>query len=449
MALAGPGGFKADIMAKAPKPGDEMSVDAELLGSVDSSAPRSPMVLTEPDRAEPQADMAAPDVPEAEMTLLQTTAPDMTDAEMSQRDTPVVGSVAQAPRRDTLPPPAARQSIFLPLVLGGALAAVGGFAASHYNLLKLTPPGASTAALEATVADQSVQIAALTAEVERMAASLAPDTGLAEKLSVLEQEVAALRAAPVPEAATVDLAPLTARLQEMESQLAAIAALPAGDGTGVAPAALAALQTEVAALKSVGGAQSAEMTRLAAEAEARITEAEVRAAALSDSIAANSKAAASLSALGRLQAALETGAPFETALANLGEGEVPAVLQEAATTGLPTLTDLADSFPEASRSALEAALRANMGESWTERVSTFLRTQTGARSLTPREGDDPDAILSRAEAALGAGDVAGALTETRSLPEVGLAAMSGWIALAEQRLAAESAVADLVSRLGN
>jgi hypothetical protein len=430
MAPDSPGGCKADIMAKAPKPGDEIIEDAELLASVDASGKDNPTVLPEPDRPEPLASDFSPE--EAANEPVQTANP----------------TKDSAPRRDTPTPQPPTQSGFLPLVLGGALVAMGGFAASHFNLLNLTTPGANTALLEQKVTEQAALIATLQEEVNRLATTPAPDAGLSDKLATLEADLATLRAAPAPEA-VVDLAPLTNRLQELESQMAALAAMPAGDGTGVAPAALAALQAEVTALKSAGGAQSEEVTRLAAEAEARIAEAEARAAALADSIAASAKAAAARAALGRLQAALESGAPYGTALTDLGAAEIPAVLQEAATSGLPTLADLEDSFPAAARSALEAALRANMGESWTERVSAFLRTQTGARSLSPREGSDPDAILSRAEAALAAGDVTASVAEIRTLPEAGLAAMTNWLAVAERRIAAEVAVADLVSRLGN
>ena len=57
----------------------------------------------------------------------------------------------------------------------------------------------------------------------------------------------------------------------------------------------------------------------------------------------------------------------------------------------------------------------------------FLRTQMQARSLTPQEGSTPDAVLSRAEAALGGGDVAATLAELDALPAEGRAAMQGWI----------------------
>lgn len=121
------------------------------------------------------------------------------------------------------------------------------------------------------------------------------------------------------------------------------------------------------------------------------------------------------------------------------------MLADHAAAGLPTIASLRDSFPAAARDGLEAALRANMGESWTDRVSNFLRSQTGLRSLTPREGDDPDAVLSRAEAALEAGDVAGALAELERLPDAAKPALADWTASARVRLEAEAAFATLAA----
>ena len=70
----------------------------------------------------------------------------------------------------------------------------------------------------------------------------------------------------------------------------------------------------------------------------------------------------------------------------------------------------------------------------------FLAAQTGARSLTPREGTDPDAILSRAEFALSEGRLADALAEVTTLPDPIRAPFSDWIARAEARLAVTAAL---------
>jgi hypothetical protein len=70
------------------------------------------------------------------------------------------------------------------------------------------------------------------------------------------------------------------------------------------------------------------------------------------------------------------------------------------------------------------------------------------RSLAPREGNDPDAVLSRAEAALAAGDLGTALAEAAALPEAGQAAMAGWVGLAAVRQAATAALAELTAAVG-
>ena len=345
-------------------------------------------------------------------TLAGSPAPDVPD--------PVVAAA----------PPVQRRSGFVAALSGGAIAAVVGF-----GLAQFVPDGwplpdstAQTARIEA----QDATIVALQAEVAALAAGL-PAADLEPRLAVLAASVAALP----------DLAPFEARLAALEAQLATLAALPAGGG-GASLAAIAALQAEVGRLKASGGGDVAAMT---AAAEARMKEAAAQADRLkaeAEALAADTRMRA---ALGRLQAALDSGAPYAAALTDLG-ADIPAVLQDAAATGLPTLGDLQDGFPEAARMALEAALKDNLGESWAERVSTFLRSQTGARALTPRDGTDPDAVLSRAEAALTQGDVRMALTELAGLPEAAQAGMAAWRLSAGQRLEAEAAVAAIALRLG-
>ena len=127
--------------------------------------------------------------------------------------------------------------------------------------------------------------------------------------------------------------------------------------------------------------------------------------------------------------------------------EVPAALSGPAEDGLPTLSQLQASFPDAARAALDAAIRADTGSEAGDRLFSFLRVQTGMRSLTPREGDDPDAILSRAEAALRGGDLGTVLTELEGLPETGRSEMTGWEDVARVRLEALAAAEALSSSL--
>ncbi len=340
--------------------------------------------------------------------------------------------VRQAETPPSPPPPemkpAPKRSGLTGGILGGLIAAGLGFA-----LAQVVPGGwpiKDTSALEAQLATQSAELSALKAQIASLPA---PDAGLATR-------VAALEAAPA------DLSSLADRIAALETRLSAIESLPAdGSATSVATAeALRSLQAEVEALKASGG--SGQGAQLASEAEARLKEAEAQAAALKAQAEDLAKAATARAALGRLQAALDSGAPFGAALGDLGA--VPEVLKASAEQGLPTLASLQASFPEAARAALDAALRNDMGESWTDRVGSFLRTQTGARSLTPREGTDPDAILSRAEAAVAGGDLAAALTEISALPEVAQTALAEWRGLAEQRLAGAAAIAALAASIG-
>lgn len=381
-------------------------------------------------RPEPQPEAVDQDL----MAVVEATDP------LTRRDTPSepaaapVSETVDEPKRSaepavTRPDASPRRSsgagAFLGMVLGGALAFAGGFGVARY-MPDLLPElglgnGGSTAALDALQAD----IAALKDQVAQLAQAT-PDPALADRLAAVE---AAWEAA-------------TPALGGMEERLAALESRPAAAG-GAAPdtAALDALRAEVEALKS-GGAASANAEALAKEAEARLAEARDAAAALTAETEAAAAATRRQVALTRLSAALESGAPYAAALADLG-GEVPPVLAEGADSGLPTLAALQDSFPDAARRGLEAAINADMGASWTDRVSNFLRAQTGARSLTPREGDDPDAILSRAEAALAKGDVPAALAEIATLPAPAQEAMADWTATATRRVQAAEAVAAL------
>ena len=198
------------------------------------------------------------------------------------------------------------------------------------------------------------------------------------------------------------------------------------------------------------GSGSLSKAAIAATTAAQLKEAQVAAAAITDNAEKLAKSTRQQAALGQLRLAMDSGASYAGALTDLGveSSNVPAVLTDNAENGLPTLSALKAVYPPAARLALDAALRVGMGQSWSERASTFLRSQTGARSLEPRAGTDPDAILSRAEAALNTADLKTALAELTTLPPEAQAPLSEWQALAETRLAAEQAIAALAASIG-
>ena len=319
------------------------------------------------------------------------------------------------PRPGPVAPP--RRGGFVGPVLGGVLAAAAGFGLAQY-----VPGGwplASTAALEQQLGEQAAELARLSGRL------------------------ASVEGQPVP-----DLSPLMDTLAALNGRVADLETGPAeaAETSGALAEAVAKLQADLAALQAAGPIP-ADVQALTAEAEAKLQEAEAQAAQMKAEAEALAQAARGRAALGRLQTAIDSGEPFAALLPELGL-TLPDSLLAYAETGVPGVTALQQGFPEAARAALEAALRSNMGDTWTERATSFLLSQTGARSLTPREGNDPDAILSRAEAAVMAGDLDSALTELDALPEVARTAMAEWRALAEQRQAAVKALNYVAGKIG-
>lgn len=368
---------------------------------------KDPLTEAEGDRPEgtaPESTAAAPAHPIPEDALAAELAP--------PNDAP-----EPAPPPPPPPPPAEVRrrgpGIFGPL-LGGALAALGGFALSHYNVLGFAPapaPAVDLAPLTRTDEVQAAALAALRSEVE----------ALAGRLSSVE-------AAP-------EAQPDTARLDALDQRLAAIEALPEGGdaSTAALAARLAALERELAAAPPA--VDQAEVDA----ALARLAEAEAEAARRADEAAAAAEAAAQRTRLDQLREAVASGAGFQAELAALDDPDLTAALAPHAD-GIATLAALQANFPEAAREALQLA-RANATEDgWGARLTDFLAAQTGARSLTPREGSDPDAILSRAEFALSEGRVADALAEVMALEEPIRAPFADWIARAEARLAVTAAL---------
>lgn len=357
-----------------------------------------------------------------------------------------------------LPPPEntpapKRRGGFFPLVLGGVVAAGLGAAGATYVIPQL-PEGWVPRPVSPEVADLQTQLSALT------------------------QQVAALSEAPPPgpDAATLDrIAALESALRDAKGQSdQAAAAQAAADATAAATAALAARVTEIEKRPVAGGAASAlaieafqrELDALRAEvasgagaadtsaveaaakaAEERIAAAAAETRRLADEAEATAKAAQIRASLSHLQAALESGSPIAAPLADLTASgiEVPEALATQAE-GIPSVAALRAAWPEAARAALTASITETVGDGALDRIGAFLQVQTGARSIEPRAGDDPDAILSRAEAAVAAGRIDTALAEIATLPEGGQAALADWVALANRRLAAADAIAALAAQ---
>jgi hypothetical protein len=310
-------------------------------------------------------------------------------------------------------------------------------------------------ALEAQIKTQADSLAAMTAQLADLAARPVQDASA---------EIAALRAelqesiADSPD--VIDPAPMIAKASQesqaaiaaLDSRLTEIETRPVGAGGAASSAAIAAydrqlqdLRAQIAAQSGQGSDVAAQIEAVAAEAKAQLAAAAQEAERLKTEAEAAARAATTDAALGRIRAALEAGGPFTGSVSDLTASgvEIPADVASFAATGVPTLMDLQRSFPALARDALTAALRAQTPTGWGDRITAFLRTQTGARSLSPREGSDPDAILSRAEARLAEGDLPATLAELGTLPDAAKEVLAPWIAEAEARQKAIAAVSAL------
>ncbi len=328
--------------------------------------------------------------------------------------------IAEVPADPPTPePPAAepaKRRGFAPLLLGGLIAVAVGAGANYYamRLSSPAPDDGGMATLSGRLAAQDTKIAALTDALAALPAPSRSDEATAQALDALK-EIAARQQA------------LEAGLQDLSTRIARIENTPVGAGGETALDVAAATEAVTEAARKA----EEEAAKLKAEAEVA------------------TRRATLVAASGQLAAALETGAALQPALDLLAQSGValPAGLADVAQ-GAPTLRALRDTFPPAARDALALSLRETADGSLWSRFSAFIRSQTGARSLTPVAGTDPDAILSRAEAAVVAGDLAAALAEISSLPPEGQARMAEWAGLAGKRLAALSALAALTKEVG-
>lgn len=364
----------------------------------------------------PEADL--PDVGSQESAAVE---PFTVEVETSPR---VASAPEPDPHQSSPPPPAPprRPGILGPL-LGGALAALGGFALSHFNVFGLAVP------------DNSAALATLTAQLN--------DTGqqqagafdkIGKQVAALEGRIATLETAPPPEA------PDLSRLDALDQRLAAIEAMPAegGASTAALTAKLAGLEQKLASLPT--GSNDAALQQKLDDALSRLTEAETAATARATEAEAAAASASRAKALDALTAAVTSGKAYTTELRALDDQPLTDALGTSAATGVPTLEALRASFPDAAREALRISHETSAEDGWGTRIVDFLAAQTGARSLTPQEGDTPDAILSRAEFALSEGRVADALSEVDTLDPAIRVPLEPWIAEAKAHLAAAAAL---------
>lgn len=339
-----------------------------------------------------------------------------------------------------------RKSAFVPLVLGGVLSGAVGFgAATYYFMSQPSDEARALVQVQATLGEHGAKLDEVKASVGDLTGTIeGVETDFSAKVSGLA-EAAAQQDTELAEALTG----MSGSVADFEMRLTALEKRPIAEAGGMTGEAAAAYERELRTMRDLLETQRSDIEKLAAEATARIEGVAQQAATAEQAAAKTAKATALTAAVSQLQSALDNGGAFESTLANLAATgvEIPPVLTKAAKGGVPTLVALQEGFPEAARAGLSASVKATTGDGAMDKLGSFFRSQVGARSLEPREGDDPDAVLSRAEAALANGDIAAAITLIGALPEEGQVAMSAWVKDAGVRLEAVDAVRMLADGL--
>lgn len=371
----------------------------------------------DPDASTDDSDDGAREEPEPEETVIQETPP------------PV--PVASPDRKS------GGGGAFVGFVLGGIIAGAIGFGAAQYvsggwpfdTLAASDEEDPVATALDA----QSSDIAQLQEQVAANSEAL----GTLEGDTSLDELGGALRADIVATQSRIE--ELNGRLDGIEGRVTELEKMPTGDSAEAAEAAAQAYERELAEMREM---LDNEIAALQAQQE--------EAQALEVNAAEAAQAASARAAMSRIMAALDSGQPFEDALFDLTQAtgtDAPQGLASVAADGVPTLGELQASFPGAAREALDEAIRGMVDAGEIGRGEAFLRTQLGTRSLEPQEGDDPDAILSRAEFALDNGRIDEALEELSAMPEAAQPALEDFVREAQIRQAAISAGSELSQSL--
>jgi hypothetical protein len=333
------------------------------------------------------------------------------DAPNPKAETPKVEKTA----KDSVLEPQQNASA-MPAILGGLVAGAIGFAAAYMVL----PKGDTS--LAAQVSAQSTEI-----------------SGLRDQIAAIPSvDLSGVEAAQA-EAATA-VADLDGRITGLETRLDDLSSRAGAEGS----LSTAAYEQEMDALR-------ADLAAMRGSVQAELESARAQAASIQENADAAARNAAGRAALARVEGGLETGAPLGAALDDLAaamQADVPDALT-AVRDGAPTLASLQASFPDAARAALATARAEGASGEAEGGFTAFLRNQLDVRSVAPKEGNDADAVLSRAQAAINEGRLSDTLAELGALPEVARAELTEWQGLAEARADALAAAATLSTSLND
>ncbi len=440
----------ADLRVAATKHAialDDADLDAatptEERGAADSaSAPEAPTTTPESPQTEATLNAAAPDdaakpdAPATESITASITAP---VAESVAAPAASVEPPPSLPAPDYLDEPRSASGFASALSIVALLVGAAALAEPWWGpQLPGWPSSASVPAASAPGANAPAADPALRAQVQQ----------LADRIGRLEQRPAS--AAPAGGSAGLDAAisQLTQRLDSLEKRPAATG----GDAAGTAALTdrLGGLEQRLTALG--GGAKAAQ--DLGKEVEALKQQIASVGQTVETRRDSGMAAQALVLAAGQLRATLAAGQPFQQDLQSvraLGIGDAGVTqpldaIAPFAAKGIPTQAQITDRFRPLASDIVRAAERGD-GASWIDSVTGKLSTLvTVRRQGGGVVGSSADAIVARAEAALGENNLGKAVEELAALQGAGAGAAAAWLADAKARLAADQAARALTQR---
>jgi hypothetical protein len=288
-----------------------------------------------------------------------------------------------------------------------------------------------------------------------------PDlSDLTSRVTRLEGSMNALAETAKEGGSVPDAAALDAKIGDLEQRLqgkidSALAAQQGESTTG-----LKDLQKEVEALKAKLGAlaeahlagDTSDLAPQLTTLDQRIAKLEAALPELSTAIdqsAASAKSGAAAIAFANLRNAVTAGRPYAAELAALKSlipdpGDLGA-LPSHAETGIPTVAELTGNLTKLAE-ASAAPPPAPAGTSILDSMMASAKSAISIRRIgADVTGDEPAAVLARAEAALNQGDLAAAIKEVESLPAQARDPFAGWLDDARARASANDSLSKLES----
>ncbi len=357
-------------------------------------------------------------------------------------DSPSDGKPAEGPET-TAPPlpltPPTRRGGLLGLmaagVVGGVIATILGIA---YHASGIVPSRAEIAATGAATKAEAVGSAVAALQSRVAALESRPAAATSDSVEALGEKVAALDAG---------MGDVAGRVATLEARSAITA--PVGDGgTSGLAASFADIETRLGRVEAGAAAVVALRERVAA-VENAVTElvARVDALAARPAAAGESERAARAVAIAMVRQAAGRGDPFAGEVATLealgADATAIAALKPLAERGVPSIATLQAGFPSIADKVLIASTSADPEAGILDRIASFGRGLVSIRPTTAIQGDTPEAVVSRMQAAVDRGDLTAALAERAALPAPGQAASAAWASAASDRVAVDGQLADL------